>query len=101
MAIHKYTTEKLKKMNSSTNWELVAATKDEDISYDVDSPSFDTLLASGEVKVVRRGRPSLADPKEKVTLRLDAEVLRTLRATGKGWQTRISEKISEWALQSR
>jgi uncharacterized protein (DUF4415 family) len=98
MAMHRYTTEELKKKKSSTNWELVKATKDEDITYDADSPSLDTLLTSGEVKVIRRGRPPLAEPKEKVTLRLDAETLRTLRATGKGWQTRLSEQISEWVL---
>jgi uncharacterized protein (DUF4415 family) len=98
MAIHRYTTEELKKKKSATNWKLVTATKDEDISYDADSPSLDALLASGEVKVQRRGRPPLDEPKEKVTLRLDAATLRALRATGKGWQTRLSKQISEWVL---
>jgi uncharacterized protein (DUF4415 family) len=101
MAIHRYSTEELKKMESSTNWERVTAIKDKDISYDADSPSLETLLASGEVKMQRRGRPPLAEPKEKVTLRLDAVALRALRATGKGWQTRLSEQISEWVLSSK
>lgn len=43
-----------------------------------------------------RGRPagSVADEtKEKVNLRLDADVLEGLRATGKGWQTRVNAAL--------
>lgn len=39
------------------------------------------------------GRPRLAQPKEAVKLRLDAEVLRHFRGTGPGWQTRINETL--------
>ncbi|HQT40252.1 MAG TPA: BrnA antitoxin family protein [Acidocella sp.] len=38
-----------------------------------------------------RGRPKLAAPKEPVQLRLDADVLARLRASGPGWQTRVNE----------
>jgi len=47
-------------------------------------------LYDGE-SVVRRGRPKAARPKAQVTLRLDADVLLKLRATGPGWQTRANE----------
>jgi uncharacterized protein (DUF4415 family) len=43
-----------------------------------------TLREGG--KVVRRGRPRLADPKQLVTMRFPAETLRRLRALGPGWQ---------------
>ena len=43
-----------------------------------------------------RGRPAGSN-KEQVTLRLDAEVLDTFKATGTGWQTRINEVLKEWA----
>lgn len=43
-----------------------------------------------------RGRPAGSN-KEQVTLRLDAEVLETFKATGTGWQTRINEVLKEWA----
>ncbi len=43
-----------------------------------------------------RGRP-VGSNKEQVTLRLDAEVLETFKATGTGWQTRINEVLKEWA----
>lgn len=40
-----------------------------------------------------RGRPALDDPKLQITLRLDAEVIRRLRATGKGWQGRVNDAL--------
>jgi len=45
---------------------------------------------------VRRGRPKLEKPKRQVTLRLDAEVVDGLRATGPGWQTRANAALAEW-----
>lgn len=39
------------------------------------------------------GRPKLVRPKEQFTLRLDADVVEALRATGKGWQGRINEML--------
>jgi len=44
----------------------------------------------------RRGRPLgsvAAVTKEPVKLRLDADVLEALRATGDGWQTRINDTL--------
>jgi len=40
-----------------------------------------------------RGRPKLANPKKSTTLRLDADVLELLKATGPGWQTRVSDLL--------
>ena len=44
-------------------------------------------------KIQARGRPKAATIKEPVKLRLDADVLAALRATGDGWQTRINETL--------
>ncbi len=45
-------------------------------------------------KVVRRGRPPLGEqPKQPVTLRLDADVIAAYRATGSGWQSRINADL--------
>ena len=44
-------------------------------------------------RLVRRGRPKAAVTKEAVKLRLDADVLAALRATGDGWQTRINDML--------
>ena len=37
-----------------------------------------------------RGRPKSKNPKEPVSLRLDGDVLRHFRRTGRGWQSRIN-----------
>lgn len=47
-------------------------------------------------KLIRRGRPKSEKPKKQVTLRLDADLLDGLRATGPGWQTRINEVLRDW-----
>ncbi len=48
-------------------------------------------------KMVRRGRPKSARPKEAVNLRLDADVLKYVRNTGPGWQSRINEALRKVA----
>ncbi|MGZ8217785.1 BrnA antitoxin family protein [Methylomagnum sp.] len=49
-----------------------------------------------EIQARRRGRPVgsvQAVTKQPVKLRLDADVLEALRATGDGWQTRINDTL--------
>lgn len=43
-----------------------------------------------------RGRPPLAAPKIATAIRFDADVLAGLRATGKGWQTRVNDAMRQW-----
>jgi uncharacterized protein (DUF4415 family) len=59
-------------------------------------------LYDGEklVRSAKRGRPALEQPKQQVTLRLDADVVEKFRATGTGWQTRINETLKR-SLQER
>ena len=40
-----------------------------------------------------RGRPPLESPKQQVSVRLDADVLRALKAQGPGWQGRLNEVL--------
>ncbi len=40
-----------------------------------------------------RGRPKVEQPKQTVAIRLSADLLAALRATGKGWQTRAEETL--------
>jgi uncharacterized protein (DUF4415 family) len=45
----------------------------------------------------RRTRgPQKAPTKVPTTIRFDADVLAGLRATGKGWQTRVNDAMREW-----
>ncbi len=49
--------------------------------------------------MARRGRPmgsTKVDTKVAVKLRLDPDVLAALRATGRGWQTRVNDTMREW-----
>jgi uncharacterized protein (DUF4415 family) len=48
-------------------------------------------------RMVRRGRPKSASPKEAVNLRLDPDVLEYFRNTGPGWQSRINEALRKAA----
>lgn len=49
------------------------------------------LVRAATGTLTKPGRPKLANPKRQVTLRLDGDVLDSLRATGPGWQSRINK----------
>ncbi|MDR3086505.1 MAG: BrnA antitoxin family protein [Azoarcus sp.] len=45
----------------------------------------------------RIGRPPYKEPKKApVTIRMDVDIIAALKATGKGWQTRVNEAMREW-----
>lgn len=46
-------------------------------------------------ELVRRGRPSGSN-KVSTTIRFDADVLTALKASGRGWQTRVNNVVREW-----
>ena len=48
-----------------------------------------------------RGRPPVARPKAALTMRVDADVLDALRATGPGWQTRVNELLKNAVKRGR
>ncbi|WP_152044696.1 BrnA antitoxin family protein [Aureimonas psammosilenae] len=47
-------------------------------------------------RLISRGRPPVEHPKQRVTLRLDGDVVAALRASGRGWQTRVNQALKEW-----
>jgi len=65
--------------------------KDED-----DRPATPEELQAG-IEAARRGRgrPAGSGTKEQVAIRLDRAVLASLRATGPGWQTRLSDAVGK------
>jgi len=67
-----------------------AAWKDPDDAPELTNEFFDRAEIRHGDKMIRRGRPSLDNPKQAVKLRLDADVLAACRATGDVWQTRIN-----------
>ena len=59
----------------------------------------DTFVPSDEqfARMKRRGgRPKVAHPKVSVTVRYDAEVIESFRASGEGWQTRMNNALRDW-----
>ena len=57
-------------------------------------------LYHGE-KLVRRGRPKVANPRQLLSLRLPPKVIERWRATGPGWQTRMADALEKSAPKSR
>ena len=59
-------------------------------------PGEGRVTTSDQILARKRGRPAGSTQdvtKEPVKLRLDADVVAALRATGDGWQTRINEML--------
>jgi uncharacterized protein (DUF4415 family) len=52
--------------------------------------------AAAEMLKPRRGRPTLAAPKQHVNIRLDPDVLEAFKRRGPGWQTRMNAALREW-----
>ncbi len=53
----------------------------------------DKLIRPATGTLTKPGRPRSDNPKQQVTLRLDADILEKFRATGKGWQSRINAEL--------
>jgi len=43
-----------------------------------------------------RGRPPIELPKISTSIRLDADVVKKFKASGKGWQSRINHALKDW-----
>jgi uncharacterized protein (DUF4415 family) len=46
-------------------------------------------------KVNKGGRPVSPNPRKLISLRLPADVIDRWKATGRGWQTRMAERLSK------
>jgi uncharacterized protein (DUF4415 family) len=73
-----------KKLSTDRDW------SDADDAPDLSSPKYRIKIALAPVK---RGRPKLASPKKMLSLRLDQEVIDSLRASGPGWQRRANDML--------
>jgi uncharacterized protein (DUF4415 family) len=77
------------------------------ISRDSDTPPeiTDAWIAGADLyhgdKLVSRGRPKLANPRQLLSLRLPTQVIALWRATGPGWQTRMAEALEKSAPKAR
>lgn len=83
--------------------ETILPSHDEDIAITKAALSDPDALPLSEeqwkaaVTQVRIGRPPSTQPlKVPTTIRFDADVLDGLKASGKGWQTRVNDAMREW-----
>lgn len=64
---------------------------------DPDAVPFTDAEWEAAKPLARMGRPRSTTPlKQPTTIRFDADVLAALKATGKGWQTRVNDAMREW-----
>ena len=53
------------------------------------------VLGEAFMAQARRGRPKSLSPKAEVKIRIDAQVVEHLRASGPGWQTRVNAELAK------
>ncbi len=63
-----------------------------------EAPEIDEAWIAGAdlydgAKLIRRGRPKLANPRRLLSLRLPPEIIERWKASGPGWQTRMAEVL--------
>ncbi|MBS0325108.1 MAG: BrnA antitoxin family protein [Proteobacteria bacterium] len=59
------------------------------------------VLPTAITVALKRGRPKLEAPRQMVSLRLEPDVVAALRATGRGWQTRVNALLRDAVLKKR
>ena len=97
--IVRHTTKELKKMKSKTDWQEIRRRVSSDIEPDMSHPD-DAEVTDEEFEAAlakrKAGRPAGSGQKVSTTVRLDADILTTFRASGRGWQTRLNDALREW-----
>lgn len=79
----------------------VAPTAAEDVAIQAgiaaDPDTFElTQDVLARMQPLRRvGRPRLEHPKELMTMRVDADVLQSIKSSGEGWQTRVNALLRD------
>ncbi len=85
----------------SKNLGLVMPTAAEDsaiaagIAADADTLEITPEMAATMQHMRRPGRPKVDQPKVPVTMRVDADVLDAIKASGSGWQTRVNAVLRD------
>ncbi len=76
---------------------------DEDRKMGLHNPNNDAEVEAffATAKIVKSGRPKQELTKKATSLRLDEDILKAFKATGRGWQTRINEAVHEWLKEHK
>ena len=79
------------KPNTESDW------VDPDDAPELTEEWFETADVYDGEKLISRGRPKSAAPKQAISLRIDADVLEKFKADGPGWQGRMNEILRKAA----
>jgi uncharacterized protein (DUF4415 family) len=74
-----------------------SVTEADDVRPVLSEDWFEEADAFQGPKLIRRGRPKSANPKQPVTLRLDRDLVEWFKRSGDGWQTRINDQLRKAA----
>lgn len=91
-----------KTIKTRSGRELILPTPEEDAEIqrgiDADPDTFElTEEFIARMKPLKmRGRPPLETPKVQLSMRYDADIIETFRASGEGWQTRMNDALRDW-----
>ena len=89
----------------SKNFGFIIPTPEEDaaIAAGIAADPDTYELSSEQIAQMRplRGRPRVARPKAALTMRVDADVLDAIKASGPGWQTRVNELLKAAVRRGR
>ncbi len=72
---------------------IIMPTLEEEASIQAAIASDPDTWEAGTLTRARRGRPKGSGTKAQATVSLDCDLLAALRASGRGWQTRMNEVL--------
>ncbi|HQD46809.1 MAG TPA: BrnA antitoxin family protein [Ottowia sp.] len=77
-------------------FEVPTAAEDAAIARGIAADADTYEVPSEQIAGMRRlGRPPVAVPRPMLSMRVDAALLEKLRASGRGWQTRVHAALKE------
>ena len=97
--VTKVTLGDAKQAESKTDWERVRELTDEDIHEAVEGDPDTYLLDDDWFATAKFVMPS--SEKERITIRLDADILEFFRSEGSGYQSRINKVLREYMAVQR
>jgi len=80
------------------DWDAVDAPELTDVDLAQAQPfpeAFPALTEKFKTEIARRGRPPTENPKVAVSIRLDRDLVETMKSQGRGWQTRANALLRE------
>jgi uncharacterized protein (DUF4415 family) len=93
------TLEEAKEMESRTDWEALEEKTDEQIRKDVESDPDAYFLDEDWFEAATFVNPSAE--KERISIRIDKDILEFFRSGGRGYQSRINKVLREYMAVRR